>query len=227
MSYILAFDVTNENLSISLANQNKNKDESKDKIIDTFIHPRKFSPTETIMNSLEFFFVKNNLKFEQIDSFLVVNGPASFIRIRIAMTIAKALSFVLSKAKFYTINIFEIYNFLIKEKNFINKNQLIVLYGYGNIFYIEYLNSQQAIKSEEILKLIEDNQIENIFCDEKSAKILSNLISKNSTLLHNFETNMECFSKLAINVFLKNSKERAKESLEPFYLMTPTFRKII
>ena len=224
MTYILAFDVTNENLSISLAYQNKNDQE----LIDTFIHPRKLSPAETILNSLEFFLMKNNLSFEQIDSFLVVNGPASFIRIRIALTIAKGLSFVFSKAKFYTIHIFEIYNHLIKQKNFItnNDNQLIILYGYGDIFYTEYLNEQKAMKFQEILKLIESHSIENIFCDGKSTKTFSNLAFQKQINIFDLETNTECLSKLAIHTFLKDSKSK-KENLEPFYLITPSFRKMI
>jgi tRNA A37 threonylcarbamoyladenosine modification protein TsaB len=223
MNFILAFDTTAENLSIALSDGQK--------IIDQFIHPRKLAPAETILNSMEFFLTRNNIKLEEIDKFLTLNGPASFIRIRVGITVAKALSFLFPNAEFYTINYFEIYNYLFfqefSQHSLSEKNKKItILYGYGDIFYVEFLKEkiefQKSMKLNEVQDFLGKNNIDCILCDSKSEKFLLNL--NKSIDIFNIENRIKNYSEILIQTFL-SFEERGK-ILEPFYLMTPIFRKI-
>jgi tRNA threonylcarbamoyl adenosine modification protein YeaZ len=220
MNLILTFDTTGENLSICLAED--------EEIIDKFIHPRKMAPAETILNSLEFFLLRNDLTFESISQFLIINGPASFIRIRIGLAVAKALAFLFSNsAKFYTIDCFQIYNYLFNQKfsDQTFQNKLIILYGYGDIFYVENSNSkneiifQKAMKLNEIQNFIKENVANYLLCDKKSTEFFFDLNAID--LSAEIE---ESFSEIATEAFFSSKKKN--ETLEPFYLIDPVFRKM-
>ena len=222
MNFALAFDTTAANLSLSLALNGK--------IIDKFINPRKLSPAETILNSVEFFLLKNNLKLEEISQFFVVNGPASFIRIRISITVAKALAFLFQNAKFYTINYFEIYHYLFNKDfpSIINK-KMIILYGYGDIFYVEFSDHsqnetsfQKAMKASEIKDFIQNNKINCLICDEKSTNTFLNLDT--TIKIIDLSKKIENLSEIAMMTFFNLSSK--EQDLEPFYLITPIFRKV-
>jgi len=217
---MLSIDTTFDNVSIAFS-----KDAST---IDSFINLKKLSSAEVILTSLNFFLLKNNLSFDNIDEFVFTNGPASFIKIRIGITVAKALSFLLKNAKFYTINHFQIYDFLIKKEIPANaKHQFIALYGYGDIFYCQYSQNgviifQKALKLHEIYDFLMKNNVDCVVCDGK----FSEFEEKNNIniKIYNFSNKIDNCAEIALRAF--QNLEEKNEKIEPFYLITPIFKTI-
>ena len=91
----LFIDSSRKSLSIALA--------TEDKLLFVSNVESHSKHSNFLMNEIKNILEKSNLTIYDIDNFVVLNGPGSFTGIRVGVSIAKTLSWVLSK-KLYVLN---------------------------------------------------------------------------------------------------------------------------
>ena len=91
----LFIDSSRKSLSIAIA--------TEDKLLFVSNVESHSKHSNFLMNEIKNILEKSNLTIYDIDNFVVLNGPGSFTGIRVGVSIAKTLSWVLSK-KLYVLN---------------------------------------------------------------------------------------------------------------------------
>ena len=91
----LFIDSSRKSLSVALAKEDKLVFVSN---VNSYSKHSNF-----LMNEISKILNKFNLKPEDIDNYVILNGPGSFTGVRVGVTVSKTLAWTLSK-KIYTIN---------------------------------------------------------------------------------------------------------------------------
>lgn len=91
----LFIDSSRKSLSIALAND--------DKLIFVSNVESHSKHSNYLLNEIKNILTKTNININDIDSYVLLNGPGSFTGIRVGVTVAKTLAWTLSK-KLYEIN---------------------------------------------------------------------------------------------------------------------------
>lgn len=102
----LFIDSSRKSLSVALANEDKLVFVSN---VNSYSKHSNF-----LMNEISKILNKFNLKPENIDNYVILNGPGSFTGVRVGVTVSKTLAWTLSK-KIYTINNLEALKVGIKD----------------------------------------------------------------------------------------------------------------
>lgn len=102
----LFIDSSRKSLSVALANEDKLVFVSN---VNSYSKHSNF-----LMNEISKILNKFNLKPEDIDNYVILNGPGSFTGVRVGVTVSKTLAWTLSK-KIYTINNLEALKVGIKD----------------------------------------------------------------------------------------------------------------
>lgn len=102
----LFIDSSRKSLSVALANEDKLVFVSN---VNSYSKHSNF-----LMNEISEILNKFNLKPEDIDNYVILNGPGSFTGVRVGVTVSKTLAWTLSK-KIYTINNLEALKVGIKD----------------------------------------------------------------------------------------------------------------
>ena len=102
----LFVDSSRKSLSVALANEDKLVFVSN---VNSYSKHSNF-----LMNEISKILNKFNLKPEDIDNYVILNGPGSFTGVRVGVTVSKTLAWTLSK-KIYTINNLEALKVGIKD----------------------------------------------------------------------------------------------------------------
>lgn len=93
----LFIDSTRKSLSVALASQNKLLFVSN---VNSYSKHSNF-----LMNEIKKILEKENISIYEIDNIIVLNGPGSFTGIRVGITIAKVISWTLSKKLYQMSNL--------------------------------------------------------------------------------------------------------------------------
>lgn len=167
---ILSVDTTTQIASVTL----KNNDIIHTNIIDNPItHSEKFLPLidKTLKDS--------KILLENIDTYLVLNGPGSFTGIRISLATIKAINYIYNK-NIFSISSLEALAYIGYKRS--NKNFIITFLDakndrvYFNIYKVE--NKNDKILISDLL------EIKNEYLDE-AKKIISEFLNKKNIDLSN------------------------------------------
>ena len=131
----LFIDSSRKSLSVALAKEDKLVFVSN---VNSYSKHSNF-----LMNEISKILNKFNLKPEDIDNYVILNGPGSFTGVRVGVTVSKTLAWTLSK-KIYTINNLEALKVGIKDDIIISvipdKNDFSYVGIYGDETEEKYLS---------------------------------------------------------------------------------------
>lgn len=204
----LFIDSSRKSLSVALANEDKLVFVSN---VNSYSKHSNF-----LMNEISKILNKFNLKPEDIDNYVILNGPGSFTGVRVGVTVSKTLAWTLSK-KIYTINNLEALRVGIKDDIIIS-----VIPDKNDFSYVGIYDD----KTEEKYLSIDDDLL-NIhnksitIVSMESSTYLNNLIQKLSK--HNYVKTKIIDDYDYINVI---NYALSKESINP-HLVKPLYLKKI
>ena len=218
--FILSFETIARYVSLSI---------SKDgALLDSLICLKNFAHAEKILTSIELILSRNKISYIDIDLFCVIIGPSSFIKIRVGIAVAYGLEFSTGK-KVISVNLFEIYENII-NRNYNLYNSVIILNAYSDNFYVRYINNDLAVcdfvNIDQIESLLARN--ENILCDSEVINKIKHIESNSkifdiSKEIDNLSAEAGLLVKKKIDEGLIDLEN--VESVKPFYLFNPVFRK--
>ncbi len=102
----LFIDSSRKELSVALINN--------DKLISSVNVESYSKHSNFLMNTIKSILSDNNISINDVDNFVVLNGPGSFTGVRVGITILKSLAWVLSK-KIYTLSTLEAQKLSVKD----------------------------------------------------------------------------------------------------------------
>lgn len=189
-------------LNISTIDKNINVFIQEDNNIIDFIESNKTnSQAELLVYLVEELFKKNNLSYKDIDCFSVINGPGSFIGIKVAISFIKAIKSVYKNKKFIVNNVFDILSFDEQYDYILLKADLKNYYIKDRNNNINIINSFENIENNSIL-LTNINDID----------IKKNIVLKNKDISINNISKLNYF-KYKNNLFNNN--------IEALYIREP------
>lgn len=172
--YQLLLDSSNKLLCVALAKEGV--------LIDSIIYDAWQRQSELMVPEIDNIMKKNNVKKEDIDSIVVGIGPGSYTGVRIAITIAKTMAYVL-KAKLYAVSSLSL--FKIPQKATICVTNARSNRSYFAVYKDdEVIEKDQILENDDLFKYIEEHKDflisgETNHLDIESAKfdIAQNLLS--------------------------------------------------
>ena len=189
-------------LNVSTIDKNINVFIQEDNNIIDFIESNKTnSQAELLVYLVEELFKKNNLSYKDIDCFSVINGPGSFIGIKVAISFIKAIKSVYKNKKFIVNNVFDILSFDEQYDYILLKADLKNYYIKDRNNNIDIINSFENIENNSIL-LTNINDID----------IKKNIVLKNKDISINNISKLNYF-KYKNNLF--------NDSIEALYIREP------
>jgi tRNA threonylcarbamoyl adenosine modification protein YeaZ len=202
---LLAINTSTKECNLAILNNNRliheiawisNADESE----------RIFPNIQKLLNSC-------NCSFKQINKVLVINGPGSFTRLRIGVTIANALAFSL-KIPIYSLNVFELLKLKFRK---VNIRQLLINAGGENVFTCP--NEKKInIYKVDLIK-IQEFKTKNEFAGELSENQLQTLL-ENKLIPQN---EMISFGKALEKINIDHLDQQ--KIVQPFYIRDPQITK--
>ena len=102
----LFIDSSRRELSVALINN--------DKLISSVNVESYSKHSNFLMNTIKSILKDNTISINDVDNFVVLNGPGSFTGVRVGITISKTLAWVLSK-KIYTLSTLEAQKLSVKD----------------------------------------------------------------------------------------------------------------
>ena len=184
--------------------------QSRDIIIDKIFIEEENRQAELLVVNIEKILNNNNIWYEDLDCISVVNGPGSFIGLKVAIATVKAIKSVYNDIKVITNNVFEILSF---KENF----DYVVLKADINGYYLYDKNSN--------INYIDKNNIENI--DKTNNIIISNVKNivdffKQDIILKIVDINID---KLVLLNVYKYSENIFTDDIKALYIMDPKINK--
>lgn len=204
----LFIDSSRKSLSVALANE--------DKLVFVLNVNSYSKHSNFLMNEISKILNKFNLKPEDIDNYVILNGPGSFTGVRVGVTVSKTLAWTLSK-KIYTINNLEALKVGIKDDIIIS-----VIPDKNDFSYVGIYSD----KTEEKYLSIDDDLL-NIH--NKSITIVS---LEDSTYLNNLIEKLSKYNDVKIKIIDDYdyinviNYALSKESINP-HLVKPLYLKKI
>lgn len=184
--------------------------QSGSNIIDKLYIEEENRQAELLVVNMEKLLQKNNIWYEDLDCVSVINGPGSFIGLKVAIATVKAIKSVYNNIKVITNNVFEILSF---RENF----DFVVLKADMNGYYL-YDNNKN-------ISYIDKNYLENI--DKPNNIIISNIKNiidffKQNTKLKITDINIEKI--ILLNAYKYENNVFSNE-IKALYIMDPKINK--
>ncbi len=120
-----------------------------DEIIDTFSIETNKNMTEIFNDEIDKFFIKNNVDKLDINNIYVINGPGSFVGVKVGLVFSNLYSF-LNKAKLFSLDSCSFQS--------TSKNQISIIDARSNLFYTKVINKNEEIK---LMSIEEINSIDS------------------------------------------------------------------
>jgi tRNA threonylcarbamoyl adenosine modification protein YeaZ len=146
MKYILLIDTTTKNLNVGLAQGRE--------MVEVFSKEFFQKQSEYLGKVIENLFLKHNISAQRLEKIVVAIGPGSYTGIRIGLTMAKTLSYLLS-IPCYPLS-------TLKALAGITKNALVIISARRDRYYVGLYNStldilgpQQILEKQQLLDIIE------------------------------------------------------------------------
>lgn len=184
--------------------------QSGSNIIDKLYIEEENRQAELLVVNMKKLLQKNNIWYEDLDCVSVINGPGSFIGLKVAIATVKAIKSVYNNIKVITNNVFEILSF---RENF----DFVVLKADMNGYYL-YDNNKN-------ISYIDKNYLENI--DKPNNIIISNIKNiidffKQNTKLKITDINIEKI--ILLNAYKYENNVFSNE-IKALYIMDPKINK--
>ncbi len=181
--------------------------QQKNELID-YITLENNKHTETLLTDIEDILSRNNLDYKNLDSISIVNGPGSFMGLKISVSTAKAILCTMPSIKIITNNVFEIISYN-------KKYDFIVLDAGLDSFYISNKDNNYSYTKKDMFhpnkdEIIITNLSEIVDFLKENNIIYSSYIKTNVVNLN--------YLKYCNNIF-KN------EELTPLYIRKPQINK--
>lgn len=179
---ILTIDTADKDAAIILQKENALIDHT---ILENNKH------TELLVPEIENMLLKNNMEYKDLDCISIVNGPGSFIGLKISVCVTKAIACIVPNIKIIKNNIFEIISydkyydfvvleaglegfyiankkneyFYVKKDNFLPKKNDIIITNSIKVmdFLKEYNIIQSSLKKNTIISINYLKYHDNIF----------------------------------------------------------------
>jgi tRNA threonylcarbamoyl adenosine modification protein YeaZ len=147
MNHILAFDVSNNNISIAI---------SKDTEIISFCQEHTPSvQAEKLSPMIEGALNKANISYKALNYLAVTNGPGSFTGIRIGLSTARAIGLCMPDLKAFVVTNFELAFYRLKEQVKSFEKAFILIDAYRDQTYLQEFNSKGQSKTALLVNNIE------------------------------------------------------------------------
>ena len=221
--YILIFETIHDFASVALFCNNI--------LLDSMSGTKPISQAESIIVITELILLRNNLVYVNINYFVTLSGPGSFIRIRVALSVAFGIEVSLNRVVI-GVNLFDLYNFLFYAK-YNRAPDMVVLYAYQDNFYVRKYDllgkfEDHFLKSAEIREIVLKKA--RIACDSITYHKLyySENHFLNKEILFDVQADIKNFS-VACGLFVVHKIKDHRidldnpENLRPFYLFNPIF----
>ncbi len=193
-----------------------------------------FSHSELLIVKINQILEKNNYQFNDLDLVTVVNGPASFTALRVALTVAKIINISLQKPVI-TVNKCELLAYIYKSnldllKIVNNKLKLttIVSAGGAEVFLAKYsiinqqINIDENLRTSSIEELLINAEISDnlmLFADEEIYLKFKTNFSDKLFLIKNDVLSLGLFG------LEKFHHHGADQEIKPIYLVEPRISK--
>ncbi len=151
--------------------------------------------SEVVMPTIKDIFIKSNIDVKDINEIIVVNGPGSFTGVRIGVTIAKSLAFVLN-VKIKTITSLECIAVSVDK----NTNKLAIISDLKGK-YIGYFNKDNLLLED--FKYLKNNE----YLEYKEDKLdyIIDSYSFDIEKIYNYLSNKEYINPHLVNpIYIKN-----------------------
>ncbi|MBR2141485.1 MAG: hypothetical protein IJ853_03960 [Rickettsiales bacterium] len=199
MCKILSISTINKKILVLLQND-KN-------VIDEINVEEENKQAELLVASIEKILNNNKMWYDDIDCISVINGPGSFIGLKVAVAVVKAIKTVYSSIKIIENNVFELISYGEKFDYVILKADVNGYYLYDrnkNIKYIANSELQNLYKNKVISNV---NTIENL---PKDCKMVVRDVKADNLI--------------SLNYF-KYKKNMFSGTVEALYIMDPKINK--
>jgi len=186
------------------------------KIISEKSWESKRDEAEKLMPEIEKMINENVLTYKDLNHIFVVNGPGSFTSLRVGLSVANTIAYLLN-IPVYGINTIE---FLWNYIPVTNEKTAVILYAGSSGLYLS-LNRDTGDYGKEILNIHIDKIQE--YLNEKGIKYLFGEVSESQKELLNgyqFIENKMGFAENCLNILLKNIIP-AQKIIRPVYIKTP------
>ena len=193
MTKILNVSTIDKNINIFI--------QEDDKIIDFIKSDKINSQAELLVYLVEELLKKNNLSYEDIDCYSVINGPGSFIGIKVAISFIKAIKSVYKNKKFIVNSIFDILSF---NENY---DYILLKADLKNYYIKDKNNNIDIIKS-----------FENIENDSILITNIDNIDIKKNIVLKNKDISI---SNISILNYFKCRNNLFSDNIEALYIREP------
>lgn len=181
---ILTIDTADKDASIFLQEENK---------LISYKKVDNNKQAEILTIDIENILSKNHFEYKDLDCISIVNGPGSFMGLKISVCIAKAIACVIPKIKIIKNNLFEIlsykkkYDYIVLDAGF---NGFYISDKNKNYFYTKTemfepnKNEILLTNSEKVMNLL---KVYNIFkCDSKKDDVINlNYLKYNNGIFEN------------------------------------------
>ena len=181
---ILTIDTADKDASIFLQEENK---------LISYKKVDNNKQAEILTIDIENILSKNHFEYKDLDCISIVNGPGSFMGLKISICIAKAIACVIPKIKIIKNNLFEIlsykkkYDYIVLDAGF---NGFYISDKNKNYFYTKTemfepnKNEILLTNSEKVMDLL---KVYNIFkCDSKKDDVINlNYLKYNNGIFEN------------------------------------------
>lgn len=181
---ILTIDTADKDASIFLQEENK---------LISYKKVDNNKQAETLKIDIGNILSKNHFEYKDLDCISIVNGPGSFMGLKISVCIAKAIACVIPKIKIIKNNLFEIlsykkkYDYIVLDAGF---NGFYISDKNKNYFYTKTemfepnKNEILLTNSEKVMDLL---KVYNIFkCDSKKDDVINlNYLKYNNGIFEN------------------------------------------
>lgn len=184
--------------------------QSRDIIIDKIFIEEENRQAELLVINIEKLLEKNNIWYNNLDCISVVNGPGSFIGLKVAVATVKAIKSVYNNIKVITNNVFEILSF---KESF----DFVILKADINGYYL--------YDKDKNISYIDKNHLESI--DKSNNIIISNITNivdffKQDIILKTININ---FDKLVLLNTYKYNENIFTNDIKALYIMDPKINK--
>lgn len=205
----LFIDSSKKNLSVVLANLNK--------IIYTSNINSYYKHSNFLMDEIICSLSKNDLKINDIDNIVVLNGPGSFTGVRLGVTIAKTLAWALNK-NIYTLSTLKALSLQSDKSTVISIISDRHNSGYVGVYDYNKC-SEKYLDLSQIQNIINDKEVDIVcFEDDQYVKSVYDLLLKNNSVFLKVINNYDYLK--VINYAL------SKEPVNP-HLVKPVYIKQI
>lgn len=178
-------------------------------IIDTKIISTNNKHAELTLINIENILIKNNIWYNDINCFSVVNGPGSFLGLKVAVSFIKAVLCVYKRVKLITNNVFEIIS---QNKKY---NYIFLEAGIDGFYIYDRDNDSYFYSKRDAFKISPKKIILT------NSNIIVDFLKSYNTIIEN----MNIRNIVNLNYYKYINKIFSNEDIKPLYIRDPQINR--